>query len=124
MANVKITVLKRTINWDVNQAHMGPTCQEVYDFPCPAFEEGDSFLYRSWSGAVPEGFCPSAWIDIQGKVQLVQSDGRYPEDWVIPAGAAIACCTDGYRPVVFKLERVSDEPEAQETKDTEDTKTG
>jgi len=111
MTRVKITVLKRTVNWDLVQSHMGPESQEAYEFPCPVFAEGDTFYYKPWSGAVPEGFCPSAWIDIQPKLQLVQSEGRYPGDWVIPEGAAIACCTDGYRPVMFKLEPDPKRPE-------------
>ncbi|RLB26553.1 MAG: TIGR04076 family protein, partial [Deltaproteobacteria bacterium] len=30
----------------------------------------------------------------------------YP--WLKQKGVAIACCTDGLRPVIFKLERIED----------------
>jgi uncharacterized repeat protein (TIGR04076 family) len=34
--------------------------------------------------------------------------GEYTTPWVEQKGAAIACCTDGYRPVVFKIERIEE----------------
>jgi len=111
MTKLKITVLKRTVNQDLIDTHMGAESQTAYDFPCPMYEEGQEFISDAW-GRAPERFCESAWSDIQKHLHLVRGGGSYPGDWVIPAGAAVACCTDGYRPVVFKIELISDEEEA------------
>jgi uncharacterized repeat protein (TIGR04076 family) len=46
----------------------------------------------------------------KAKVTVVKrvADGEYIMPWVEQKGAAIACCTDGYRPVVFKIERIEE----------------
>jgi uncharacterized repeat protein (TIGR04076 family) len=45
---------------------------------------------------MPEGFCGWAWADIQKLVYGMARGGQK---------VFVTCCTDGYRPVVFKLER-------------------
>lgn len=53
---------------------------------------------------MPEGFCGWAWADMQ---KLVYGMARGGQD------VFVTCCTDGYRPVVFKLEKVpGDIPES------------
>jgi uncharacterized repeat protein (TIGR04076 family) len=108
MARAKITVLKKTVNDDVAEAHMGA---EFRDRPgglvCHIFEEGDVFVLDSW-GEVPEGFCAWAWADIHKYILMIMGGGGYDVPWVIPGHAAIACCTDGYRPVIFKVERIGE----------------
>lgn len=70
--------------------------------PCPILNEGDSFVYEG--GAVmPEGLCPWAWIDLYNQISGVS--GRVENHWYKP-NIAIGCCTDGVRPVVFRLEGV------------------
>jgi uncharacterized repeat protein (TIGR04076 family) len=46
----------------------------------------------------------------KAKVMVVKrvADGEYTTPWVEQKGAAIACCTDGYRPVVFKIEWIEE----------------
>jgi uncharacterized repeat protein (TIGR04076 family) len=46
---------------------------------------------------MPEGFCGWAWADIQDKVWGMARGG---------ANVFVTCCTDGYRPVIFKLEKL------------------
>jgi len=46
---------------------------------------------------MPKGFCGWAWADIQKMVWGMARGG--PKQFM-------TCCTDGYRPVVFKLERI------------------
>lgn len=107
MDKMRITVLKRTVNQDVIEAHMGEISRSECTFPCPVFEDGQIFDMDLWSAA-PEGFCGNAWSDIQKHIHFVRGGGTYPRDWVMPEGAAIGCCTDGYRPVVFKIERINE----------------
>jgi len=53
----------------------------------------------------PEKFCGWAWRDIYKDVSVLAFGGDF--DWTKP-GVAITCCTDGNRPVVFKLERMEE----------------
>lgn len=70
--------------------------------PCPILSEGQTFLYEG--GAVmPEGFCPWAWTDIYREVSVLAAGGGRENDWY-RTRATLACCTDGVRPVIFRLE--------------------
>jgi uncharacterized repeat protein (TIGR04076 family) len=86
----KITVLKKTIHNDLYQKYRGKEGRL-----CTIFEEGQEFIVKS-PYKPPEGFCEWAWADIRQFILGVYF-GR--EDTVV------ACCTDGFRPVIFKLER-------------------
>jgi len=103
---VRVTVLKRVdpsviFNGDVP---MNPRSGKPFEI-CTAFEEGQEFLVET-DNAMPGGFCPQAWYDIFRKLGILHWGGRYGA-W--PAkGQIITCCTDGIRPVSFKLERVED----------------
>ena len=55
---------------------------------------------------IPEGFCPGAFADIFRYVSALRSGANYP--WMKEKGTVLACCTDGFRPVVFRLERIED----------------
>jgi uncharacterized repeat protein (TIGR04076 family) len=66
------------------------------------FHDGQQFLSEGLK--MPEGFCSWAWADIQRDVTVLAVGGNFP--WVKEEGVMISCCTDGFRPVLFKLERV------------------
>lgn len=51
--------------------------------------------------------CDWAWNDIQ-KVLLAMMLGADFGLWMKDSNTFIACCTDGIKPVVFKLERSED----------------
>ncbi len=102
MSRIRITVLK---------------CLEVPDLAAdyaPSgrwstcwMHEGDVFEVGGGSDyPVPEGFCSWAWADIQRDVTMLRYGADPP--WIRIAGTAIASCTDGRKPVVFKIERVED----------------
>ncbi|MFC2137709.1 TIGR04076 family protein, partial [Bacteroidota bacterium] len=87
----KITVLKKTINEDWNKEY-----RNFEGVKCNAFEVGQEFIVESpWSA--PEGFCHWAWADIRSFIHLV-NEGKF--------GTFVSCCTDGFRPVFFKIERI------------------
>ena len=68
---------------------------------CTHFEVGQQFvtpLDAPWE--MPPGFCGWAWADIQ---KLVYGMARGGQD------AFVTCCTDGYRPVIFCLEKITGE---------------
>lgn len=106
MRKCKITVLKRMVNQDLIDEYMGDEYKNRDLFPCQNFEEGQEFVTGSW-GVPPEGFCTSAWGAIRGYIGVVINGGDLTP-WVKQPGTAIACCTDGYRPVVFKIERIEE----------------
>ena len=97
MPNVKITVLERNVNQRVIQEHA-----PMQMGACDMFEDGQEFIIDS-DVVPPEGFCAWAYADIQKYILLLRHDGN-PR--LKHEGTAIACCTDGFRPVVFKLERM------------------
>lgn len=92
----RITVLRKDFN------------PELYDLcpygaraQCSRHEVGQSFVTNSrWDP--PIGFCAWAWGDIRALVMAVHGGEKV---------AVIACCTDGIRPVFFRIEREPcDEP--------------
>lgn len=74
---------------------------------CALLNVGDTFLFEG-SAKMPEGFCPWAWIDIYQSVNAISSGSTFTP-WNRRDGETIVCCTDGVRPVVFKVEAVEDE---------------
>ena len=101
MANCKITVLRRTIHRDLMDDYLDEE-RGTWD-RCQAFEDGQEFLIEGFP-LRPEGFCDWAWADIHKDVMAVMFGARYP--WIRQPGTAITCCTDGLRPVIFKVEWV------------------
>ena len=105
-SNVKITVIKRvdpSVIFDGDVPNM-PGTDKKYSI-CSAFEEGQEFTVGP-DGNRPEGFCGWAWRDIYKDVSVLRFGGNFTP-WV-PEGVAITCCTDGIRPVSFKMERIED----------------
>lgn len=102
MPKVKITVVKKIHNKDMfgDKPPVGFTNNPV----CDKVEVGQEYI--SEGGACPEGFCAWAFADIQRDITHLRLGGDYP--WIKEKGAVLACCTDGVRPVVFKLERIED----------------
>jgi len=96
MDKCKITILKKTLNRDFVEKY---AVSEVV--PCEYFQEGQEIIVDS-PFELPEGFCSWAWSDIRHDVFSVMLGGKRP--YANPPEAAIACCTDGYRPVFFKIE--------------------
>jgi uncharacterized repeat protein (TIGR04076 family) len=95
---IKITVLKR---FDTKEVFKDPPVKAKYSGPCPVFKEGQVFHVDE---SMPSDFCPYAWDTIFPYIIALRSDGSFNE-WYEEPGVAVACCPDGLRPVVFKIER-------------------
>jgi uncharacterized repeat protein (TIGR04076 family) len=103
MAKLKITVLERTFNPEIAEVYGSDGFKAGHGFgPCPNFEDGQVFVLDGLSK--PEGFCNWAWADIHGAIRTVAFGGEH--GFLKSRGAALVCCTDGMKPVVFKLERI------------------
>jgi uncharacterized repeat protein (TIGR04076 family) len=102
MAKCKITVLKKTFHPDLVEEY----CKDPQTGICTSFVEGDEFLTDS-STRMPDGFCGYAWIDLHRLVLVLMNEGNFGS-WMKDGRTMIACCTDGIRPVIFKLERIEE----------------
>ena len=85
----KITVLETKVFPELQEKYLA----DPKSGPCPCFKAGDTFLLKR----TPE----------QG--------GSIMRKWTNDDRMMIACCNDGTRPVIFKIERI-DIPENEEEK--------
>ena len=99
---IRIKVLKKL---DRNVIFDGePPVESIEEPVCPVFEEGQIFEVGA-DGRMPEDFCTWAWNNIYLQAIHIMLGGELP--WLKERGKAVACCTDGLRPVLFLLERES-----------------
>lgn len=100
MIKCKITVLKRECYTDIAKE------QGVLDLtPCPVLKEGHEFITKGIFGNdIPDGFCYMAWQALVMPVNVLIGGGKV----LGHDDVHIACCTDGLRPVVFKLEKMEE----------------
>ena len=101
MPKCKITVLKRTLNQDLIDAYLDDEYGDIG--PCERFKDGQEIVIEDY-WAVPDDFCASAWADIRKEILFVTLGGDMPG--IRQRGTLLAGCTDWFRPVIFKLERI------------------
>ncbi len=103
MRKCKITVLRKMYNADYAEEYTQSNASV-----CESFEEGQEFVVENMVRP-PDDFCAWAWIDLQRSVQTLLRGGNFSDTgWMKDDNVLIACCSDGIRPVVFKLERVEE----------------
>ena len=104
MKKVKITVLKTHYFKDLAEEYCNSSTST-----CPCFQLGQEFLADFDQ---PDGFCGWAWNDIQKYVVTLLGGGDFAsgayDGWMKTRNTMIASCTDGIRPVVFKLELIEE----------------
>ena len=96
----KITVVKKDIYKDIIDAYVKePEKMEI----CNQVEEGREFMVSN-PYEPPEGLCTSAWADIRPCIITMATGGV----WNIMKNphSTLAICSDPFRPVIFKIERV------------------
>jgi uncharacterized repeat protein (TIGR04076 family) len=104
MPKTKITVVKRVSMKDLFGDNPPADVRvEMVTPQCPALKEGQEFIYDK---TCPPGFCSWAFADIQRDLIAVGFGASYP--WIKEKQVAISCCTDGLRPVIFRIEVVPD----------------
>ena len=103
---VKITVIKKV---DMRDQFPNEDVGAVEDMApvCDKFQVGDEFIIDA-SGA-PEGFCQGAFWDMARFISGLRFGADYP--WMKKRGTAVCACSDGLRPVIFKLERLDEAAE-------------
>ena len=94
-----------------------PEYQEKYladpkSGPCPCFQEGDTFLLKrtaerdDFYHLMNGKFCGEAWDAISRYVYTALQGGSIMHKWTNDERMMIACCNDGTRPVIFKIQRL------------------
>lgn len=104
LRRARVTVIRRNCFEDLQSRYL----DDPEEGPCQRFVEGDTFeVDASCVATGPRGFCPKAWECVRCHVEGVLD----PLDSTMcgksePDHAIIACCNDGTRPVVFKIEPI------------------
>ena len=105
---VKITVLRKECYEDMQEEYLA----NPQSRPCPMFEVGQEFILerdgdRDDFWHMMDGkFCSEAWDAISRYVYAGLQGGSIMKDWTNDEKMMIACCNDGTRPVIFKIERI------------------
>ena len=103
MVKCKITVLKTTFNKELVDQYVEKERKKTLG-PCEVFTEGQEFIVEHIE-KMPEGFCGWAWRDIYKDLSVLYFDGNF---YGHEEGVQHVSCSDGRKPVCFKLERISD----------------
>ncbi len=82
---------------------------------CPCFGVGDEFLFERADGKDdfwhfgqdrdPKFPCAEAWDCISRYIYTALAGGAIMKGWTNDERIMIACCNDGTRPVIFRIER-------------------
>lgn len=103
MNKVRITVLKCFTKEEIFGDDIP---EDIVDSvtPCEALSPGQEFVIESM--VCPPGFCNWAFGDIYRDVAQLMMGGDFP--FIGRPGVMFSSCTDGKRPVIFRLERLDE----------------
>ena len=104
MVKCKITVLRKNYYREIADDYIAKKLKPYG--PCDIFKKGQEFITDGFSG-IPEGFCTWAWNDIYKSIIAFITNGDFGM-WFENKNMFITCCTDGVRPVVFKIEKIEE----------------
>ena len=101
MPKIKITVVKRFSPKEV----FGKEIKTRSGNPVTicSFKDGQEFVVDNINN-MPEGFCGWAWRDLYKDIAVLYFNGDFPSQ--TEPGTIYTSCTDGRKPVVFKLEQL------------------
>ena len=98
-SNVKITVMK-TLGTKELWGKDAP--KSLAEDVCQRFKVGEVYVTEGTS--MPKNWpCGWAWHDIFKEVMHLSLEGKF---FIEPGNFIYTCCTDGMRPVFYKIERV------------------
>ena len=104
MHNVRITVLECRCYEDLQEEYLSNPGIGA----CSLFHPGDEFIVTpdEWRHLMHGRFCSEAWNCISKYVYAAMNGGAIKDGWNRNDGVMIACCNDGTRPVIFRIERL------------------
>lgn len=103
----KITVLRREYYQDLADQYLSnPNAGK-----CNRFYDGQEIIVdnSNYFRMLQGEFCSEAWDCISRYVYAALQGGSIMRGWTNDEKMMIACCNDGVRPVIFKLERIDPE---------------
>ena len=122
----KVTVIVQKCYADLQEKFLA----EPTSGPCPCYEVGDEFIFErydtrddfwhcgintlskanslslSTAGGKNSPHCSEAWDAIARYIYAALQGGSIMRHWTNDERMMIACCSDGTRPVIFKIERI------------------
>lgn len=104
----KVTVLKKELFKDLQEEYLLDPESSV----CPFYEEGQEFIFERYKEkddfwTMGKGSqCSEAWDCISRYIYTALQGGSIMNGWTNDPRIMIACCNDGTRPVIFKIERI------------------
>ena len=104
----RVTVIDKKCFTDYQQAYLA----DPQSGPCPFYQVGDEFLFERYGGEDTfwrEGNgtqCAEAWDCISRYIYTALQGGSIMRGWTNDERMMIACCNDGTRPVIFRIERL------------------
>jgi uncharacterized repeat protein (TIGR04076 family) len=101
LSKCKVTVLRRGLDRELIAEFISDEYAEMGR--CEALRDGQEFIVEQVDRP-PDGLCPWAWADIRHVIARVAAGGDLPG--MRRQGVEIAGCTDWFRPVIFKIERI------------------
>ncbi len=123
---VKVTVIDKKLYPGLQEQY----CADPLSGVCPCYNVGDEFLFRRdeerddfWhmgidtliktqgdpkevAGGPVLPFCSEAWDAISRYIYTGLQGGSIMRGWMKEENTMITCCSDGTRPVIFKIERI------------------
>ena len=104
----KITVLRKECYRDLQEEYLADPNSGV----CPMFEVGQEFILERngerddfWH-MLDGKFCSEAWDAIARYIYTGLQGGSIMRNWMNDERVMITCCSDGTRPVIFKIQRL------------------
>ena len=122
----KVTVLKTNCFENLQEDYLA----NPHSGPCPCFHEGNVYMFDRTSkkddfyhaglntlvhsdhdfdteaGGPKRPFCAEAWDAISRYIYTALQGGAIMHGWTNDDRLMIACCNDGTRPVIFRIERI------------------
>ena len=103
----KITVLRREFYQDLADEYLAnPNVGK-----CNLFHDGQEFIVdgKDFWKMMNGKFCAEAWDSISRYIYAALQGGSIMRGWTNDEKVMIAACSDGVRPVSFKIERIDEE---------------
>lgn len=123
---VKMTVIDKKLYSELQEQY----CADKNAGMCPCYSVGDEFIFERYdtaddfwhmglntlkqTAATAEGtaggtsfpHCSEAWDAVSRYIYTGLQGGSIMRGWMDDERVMIACCSDGTRPVIFKIERM------------------
>lgn len=123
---VKLTVIDKKLYPELQARY----CADPDSGPCPCYNIGDEFIFERYAeaddfwhmglntlkqtvhaadgvaGGASFPHCSEAWDAVSRYIYAGLQGGSIMRGWMKDERVMIACCSDGTRPVIFKIQRM------------------